>query len=368
MGTGSRCDKKCHDDEEPVDWAEADRKYQSGKCSDGEYSAVEQMEVLGLSDVEDPSTEDVDVIVKSHGHKMHMYDLIADGPVKFATNATKYVLHAIHEVPDWVRDNEYILTGYRVHFSFGLCLRSLFRIHNETVNVWSHLLGFFLFLGLTAVTYVYLMPTHGVTWVDRVICLVFLISAQMCLFFSACFHLFYCVSHTTSKIFARLDYSGISLLIAGSFYPIIYYEFRCSPPWSAVYITGISVLGIIVIAVTLIPTFDKPKYRTIRAGLFVAMGLSGIIPVIHWVSIYGVFSDRVAETLYRLLLMGFLYVLGAVFYATRVPERFKPGLFDVWLSSHQVFHLLVVAAALIHYSSVIRLVQRHHATPCLAPH
>ena len=46
------------------------------------------------------------------------------------------------EYPDDLKDNEYLLTGYRCgcHDSKG-CFKSLFMWHNETVNIWSHLLG-----------------------------------------------------------------------------------------------------------------------------------------------------------------------------------------------------------------------------------
>ena len=41
----------------------------------------------------------------------------------------------------FLKDGDAILSGYRVGLGFkGNCL-SLFRLHNETVNVWSHLLG-----------------------------------------------------------------------------------------------------------------------------------------------------------------------------------------------------------------------------------
>lgn len=46
------------------------------------------------------------------------------------------------EIPSWQQDNEYILTGYRQPTaSFALCLQSLARLHNETVNIYSHLAG-----------------------------------------------------------------------------------------------------------------------------------------------------------------------------------------------------------------------------------
>ena len=39
-------------------------------------------------------------------------------------------------------------------------------------------------------------------------------------------------------------------------------------------------------------------------------------------------------------------------YAARFPERLKPGAFDVAFHSHQLFHVAVVIAALIHYKAV----------------
>ena len=51
------------------------------------------------------------------------------------------------EAPDWIIDNEYILTGYRINFnSIGLTLKSLFMCHNESTNIWSHLLGVIMFI------------------------------------------------------------------------------------------------------------------------------------------------------------------------------------------------------------------------------
>ena len=42
----------------------------------------------------------------------------------------------------------HIKRGYRLGLSFTQCLRSMFQLHNETVNVWSHLFGAMLFVSL----------------------------------------------------------------------------------------------------------------------------------------------------------------------------------------------------------------------------
>lgn len=56
-------------------------------------------------------------------------------------------------------DNEYIQRGYRINFNTkrSLC-KSLFMLHNESVNVWSHLIGVGCFIGLFIYTVIYLSP------------------------------------------------------------------------------------------------------------------------------------------------------------------------------------------------------------------
>ena len=54
-------------------------------------------------------------------------------------------------------DNEYILTGYRLNYR-GFCntLKTMFKCHNETFNVWSHFLPgliFFTFALYIAICY-----------------------------------------------------------------------------------------------------------------------------------------------------------------------------------------------------------------------
>jgi len=50
------------------------------------------------------------------------------------------VLHA--SLPEWLRDNELIETGHRPQLNnFYSCLMSVFSVHSETGNIWTHLIG-----------------------------------------------------------------------------------------------------------------------------------------------------------------------------------------------------------------------------------
>ena len=61
---------------------------------------------------------------------------------------------------------------------------------------------------------------------------------------------------------------GIALLIMGSFVPWVYYGFYCDFFPKVIYLSGVSVLGITAIAVSMFDKFSHPKYRSLRAGLW----------------------------------------------------------------------------------------------------
>ncbi len=46
------------------------------------------------------------------------------------------------------KSNPYIWSGYRTQLGHFDCLKSVFSFHNETLNIWTHLIGFLIFLAL----------------------------------------------------------------------------------------------------------------------------------------------------------------------------------------------------------------------------
>uniref|UniRef100_A0A6I8PGJ2 Adiponectin receptor 2 n=1 Tax=Ornithorhynchus anatinus TaxID=9258 RepID=A0A6I8PGJ2_ORNAN len=262
-----------------------------------------------------------------------------------------------HDVlPDWLKDNDFLLHGHRPPMpSFRACFRSIFRLHTETGNIWSHLLGclFFLVLGIG---YMFSPNTNFVAPVqERVVFGVFFLGAILCLSFSWLFHTVYCHSEKVSRTFSKLDYSGIALLIMGSFVPWLYYSFYCHPQPQVIYLVIICVLGTTAILVSQWDYFATPQYRAVRAGVFLGLGLSGLVPTLHFMLAEGFFRATTVGQIGWLFLMALLYILGVALYAARVPERFFPGKCDIWFHSHQIFHVLVVAAACVHLHGVSQL-------------
>uniref|UniRef100_A0A914VMM5 Adiponectin receptor protein n=1 Tax=Plectus sambesii TaxID=2011161 RepID=A0A914VMM5_9BILA len=254
-------------------------------------------------------------------------------------------------LPDWLQDNEFLHTGHRPPLpSFGACFKSIFALHSETGNIWTHMFGCAAFIGTAA--WFLTRPATEVQWQEKMIFSIFFLSAITCLGMSFAFHTVSCHSISVGKLFSKLDYVGISLLIMGSFVPWIFYGFYCRQQPKITYIAMILVFGVAAIIVSLWDKFSTPRFRPLRAGVFCAMGLSGVVPAVHFMITDGLRTLIDEAAFHWLLLMAFLYLAGAALYATRTPERFFPGKCDLWFQSHQLFHMCVVVAAFVHYHGI----------------
>nr|XP_015891849.2 heptahelical transmembrane protein 2 isoform X1 [Ziziphus jujuba var. spinosa] len=320
------------------------------------------------------------------------------------------------DLPDYLKDNEYILDHYRCEWPLKDVFFSLFSLHNETFNIWTHLWGFVIFVGLTVVSLT--EKLGGVLWnfsrasVSRSLTMmtvmkdakninvsnssalpvsinvvegsqhltfnsykedspdtipiwpwyVFLGGAMGCLICSSLSHLLACHSKRFNFFFWRLDYVGISLMIVCSFFAPIYYAFFCNPVARTFYLTSISVLGVLAIITLLAPVFSAPKFRQFRAFLFLSMGLSGVVPAVHAVVLHWG-SSHIFVALGYELAMAVFYAAGVGFYVSRVPERLKPGKFDIAGHSHQIFHIFVVLGALAHSVATLVLLDFRRGSP-----
>ncbi|KFH67900.1 hypothetical protein MVEG_06631 [Podila verticillata NRRL 6337] len=268
------------------------------------------------------------------------------------------------ELPAWMQDNPAILTGYRREtLSHRKSLASLFYLHNESVNIWSHLLGAIAFVIISPIAYFRVIGVlDTIQWTDIGVFYAFIVGAIICLSMSASFHTFCCHSEEVSGQWNRCDYVGIVFLTVGSFYPAIYYIFYCHKTWQIMYISLISVFGGATVIAVLQPRFRTPQFRWVRSGLFLAMGLSALFPVIHGIILYGFAMAQRAVALNYLFCVGAAYVFGALIYGSRVPECFFPGKFDHFMSSHQIFHICVLIGCAVHFVGISKTMAFWHST------
>lgn len=186
---------------------------------------------------------------------------------------------------------------------------------------------------------------------------------MFCLLSSSVCHLFCCHSHHMNILLFRMDYTGITVMIITSFFPAIYYIFLCEPLWQFIYLGGITAFGAFTIATLLSPTLSSGKCRNFRAILFVSMGLFGLFPAVH-ACILNWNNPRRNLTLAYEAGMALSYLVGTGFYVTRIPERWRPGWFDLAGSSHQIFHVFVLLGALAHYGAALLFMEYRDAVGC----
>ncbi|KAK3130913.1 hypothetical protein QOZ80_6BG0499580 [Eleusine coracana subsp. coracana] len=322
----------------------------------------------------------------------------------------KCTLVSYHELPDYMKENEFILNYYRSEWPILNAVLSLFSWHNETINIWTHLLGFMLFFGLTLVHLGQYFPqvadlighlswpiskvaenvssnigdvlsgaamfmqtnpalaSYGMAVTSQTTrwpFFVFLAGAMFCLLSSSACHLLSCHSHQLNLFLIRLDYTGIAVMIVVSFFPPIYYIFQCEPRWQVVYLSAITAAGVATVYALMSPRLSAARYRAHRALLFVGMGLSGVVPAVHAAAVNW-HEPRRNVTLAYEGAMAVSYLTGTAFYLTRVPERWCPGMFDLAGHSHQIFHALVIAGALAHYGAAIVFLKARDELGCPA--
>jgi hemolysin III len=148
---------------------------------------------------------------------------------------------------------------------------------------------------------------------------------------SALYHRIYWPS-SVRHLIGRIDHSAIFLLIAGTYTPFC---LLLGPGLGHGLLLAVWVAAAIGIAVVLA---WKSVPKPLRAGLYVLLGWF-IVPVIP--TLYRAVGSR---ALALLLVGGAFYTVGAVIYGTRRPDPY-PRVFGF----HEIFHLLVVAAAVCHY-------------------
>ncbi|KAH7083415.1 putative membrane protein [Paraphoma chrysanthemicola] len=266
------------------------------------------------------------------------------------------------EIPAWYQDNEYILSSYRsISRSYKNSIGSIFGIHNETVNIFSHLLGSALFFLLPIPVYYSLQPRYGsATTADIVVFSTFFFGVAICFALSATFHVFNNHSESVHIFGNQLDYLGIVILMWGSTIPCVYYGFYCDASLQKTYYTLVSVLAAGCVYATLHPAFRRPKYRPYRAAMYSGLGLSFIIPIVHGISKFGWETQMWRMSLDWMALMATFNLVGGAMYGMRIPEKWYPYRFDVWGSSHQIMHCLVICAGIAHLFGLLRSFDHVH--------
>ena len=131
----------------------------------------------------------------------------------------------------------------------------------------------------------------------------------------------------------RLDHIAIFFMIAGTYTPIAYIYLDGWWRWG---IIAAQWLLVIIGLVFKLVYIKGPRWLT--AVIYVLMGWMVLLALPQ------VLATMPINSFYMLLAGGLTYTLGAVFYAIKKPNPF-PGIFGF----HEIFHLLILCGAVLHY-------------------
>lgn len=165
-----------------------------------------------------------------------------------ATAQRKTELITYDELPTWYQDNEYIIGGYRPEsFSTSACFASLLYMHNETVNIYTHMIPAIVFLFAQAFILYQLHQNFPEAHpLDYAVLSFFLLSAFITLSLSFLYHTLMNHSMSVSYLWLRLDYIGILALILGDFVSGIRVGFYCDPTLQKIYWSMVRMLNLVI--------------------------------------------------------------------------------------------------------------------------
>ena len=91
--------------------------------------------------------------------------------------------------------------------------------------------------------------------------------------------------------------------------------------------------------------------------MYTILGISAGFPFIYIFFASEFQKQQMNQNLefFPLALGGAIYMLGAIIYALRIPEKWYPKKFDLIGSSHNIHHVCVIIGCVIHFNSSMNL-------------
>lgn len=301
--------------------------------------------------VDDSINATLDIFEDGYDQALRAKDAVKASIARALTLSAKSRLITYDDLPIPWRINPHIKGGYRFSESKIECITSIFKPSNETVNIWSHVIGLVVVLAIAFHYY----PTSEAfatssKW-DIMIAACFFAAACKCLICSTMWHTMNSIAdQCLLDRFACVDYTGISLLVATSILSTEWTAFYCEPVSRAIYMSSTVVLGI---AGTILPwreSFNRADMAWARVAFYVTLAATGFAPVIQLNMTRGAawtyyFYAPITKSV-------LVYLTGAIIYASHVPEKWAPGLFDYAGGSHNIWHLAVLGGILFHYTAM----------------
>ena len=237
----------------------------------------------------------------------------------------------------------YIRRGYRAQLGYTQCWISVFQWHNETLNIWTHLCGalMFLWLGVNA-------PSYDADPIKPLFCF----SLSFCFNCSWIYHAL-CCNDSYYHIALASDVTGIFGIIIACVGTAIMHITSFPPivAWQNFHVRSFLLVASVSWFVMVSGVLRHGSVRGITPCLCIFATFS------YWLVCVGhlwFLSSAMATTAMSLWLPDYLaWGIAFLAFLSCCPERLKAEVFDHVGNSHQIFHVLVVCCAYLHFYNVI---------------
>ena len=236
-------------------------------------------------------------------------------------------MHRTH-VPAHLQFNKFVDKHYRpLHTIAEVPAYLFFTLHNETLNIASHLACALLFI------YWVLTGDYDLQTASGALMLINDVACAVCMGCSAVYHTFMSTAATPAEYAALLglDVAGIWVTQLGGALSLYFLLLPCAP-WQLVYAIA---LGPSVASLVILCRGGGIRGRAV--GFLIAQAARIIVPL---VAVTGAASHWDAPGLTAHIAVELAAILGGAINAARVPERWWPGAFDR-LNSHTLMHFFV---------------------------
>jgi len=258
-----------------------------------------------------------------------------------------------YDLPHQWRNNPFVTRGYRFIpiERWPLIIMSLFALHNETLNIHTHLIPLIMW-SISLIPFI-----NSATFSADGPEVAFTAFAIVCLFTSVLWHTMSGCAHPVGMEFcARVDYVGIGWLISASVGTVVYYGFQCDPHIRQFFLLCCLLTGIAGNVFPFMDWFNQYKYRMWRVLFFLSLAFTAVAPLATFAYLHSAeqmfnFISPVCPSLVS-------YLLGLVFYMTQIPERFIADCkLAHWLDyigggSHAIWHAFIVLAISQHKAAI----------------
>lgn len=247
----------------------------------------------------------------------------------------------IDALPQHLQFNRYIQHGYRPLLDLKGCLKSTCALHNETFNIYSHVLGFFYFL-LAVHDYQSLSP------INRTIVLVFICTDFLCctlpFALSVIYHTFMCHrgGEAVYRTLLKVDVAGVWVIATAGPLPLMYTALSCNDNLFYFYMTSYAAVSLFSLRCLLLVDSKRARLAVLSMQ-FVYRVMATVLRVFLLPS-----NDPRLQAVSALVATDFLSLVGACINAFHVPERWFPLGSPVYIfNGHSLMHVVGVVMLVV---------------------